>query len=471
MRINKKLFSIFSIFSIFYLFFCGCIKNIITDACSGSGSQGYTYYTGSTSYAGLCTCIPHNSTSTGSCYSNGSACLWCRNGGQNCTGGYSGCTIGNVCPGGSGCGLGYCADLSGCCTAVNGGWSSWSDNCSIKCGQSITRTCTNPAPACGGAACTGISSDNCPSDDSGRPGAPTLTSANGTLANPTVYASGTTVSLTWSSNSSLTDYYVVKIYNNNGILVHTSPNITGLSYTAPVLVNGVYYWQVTPTNTSCGTQVGTASVNGYFRINSPPTIVRIMVANSDVTAVANDNTTDNHICKSSFAGTTKPKEVVFGIFVNDPDGVGDSGPPPVLHWNGQNYTSVWTGVSGGNNAAQARVDYSSYAGGAPQSLYDVTATYSDRWGAGATNNSPGLPTTRLRWKVWDCRVKTSGTFYNAGANDLTCTGTGVFTTPFAGLGVNSMMFRDVSPLIAPVPPPCAAFDRRSPVRILNERKA
>ena len=47
------------------------------------------------------------------------------------------------------------------CSPINGGWSAWS-TCSVSCGGGTqTRTCNNPSPDCGGAQCSGASSQSC----------------------------------------------------------------------------------------------------------------------------------------------------------------------------------------------------------------------------------------------------------------------------------------------------------------------
>ncbi len=54
--------------------------------------------------------------------------------------------------------------LNSCCTLTNGGWSNWLDDgiCGAytACEQRQTRTCTNPVPSCGGASCIGEVTQN-----------------------------------------------------------------------------------------------------------------------------------------------------------------------------------------------------------------------------------------------------------------------------------------------------------------------
>ena len=55
--------------------------------------------------------------------------------------------------------------VSQACGKVNGGWSGWSgwSSCSVSCGggtQTRTRTCNNPTPVCGGVSCAGSSTES-----------------------------------------------------------------------------------------------------------------------------------------------------------------------------------------------------------------------------------------------------------------------------------------------------------------------
>jgi hypothetical protein len=86
-------------------------------------------------------------------------------------------------------------DGSKCATSIDGGWSAWS-TCSVSCGGGTqTRGCTNPAPAYGGAVCSGATSQACN---------PQVCVGTNISANPTTITAGNSTTLTWSGTNSCT---------------------------------------------------------------------------------------------------------------------------------------------------------------------------------------------------------------------------------------------------------------------------
>ena len=91
------------------------------------------------------------------------------------------------------------ANFSKSATPINGGWSAWSawSACSLSCGggtQTQTRTCTNPPPSGGGAACVGPSSQSCNTQACAT--IPTVTTASPvtSITQTTAHGTGTVVS-------------------------------------------------------------------------------------------------------------------------------------------------------------------------------------------------------------------------------------------------------------------------------------
>ncbi len=155
---------------------CQCVPDCAAKQCgpNGCGGECGTCPGNNVCLAdGTCMCIPDcNNKQCGDngCGGNCGGCPanhQCQNGScvcvPDCAGkvcGDNGCGgVCGTCGGNQVCNNGSCVDT---CNPVNGGWTDWScGSCNKTCGggtKSCTRSCTNPAPSCGGSYCSGSSS-------------------------------------------------------------------------------------------------------------------------------------------------------------------------------------------------------------------------------------------------------------------------------------------------------------------------
>lgn len=135
-------------------------------------SDGDGYGVTSASATSRCLCSPQGdwrATSSDDCNDNDKAihpgaAEVCDGKDNNCDGSVD--DGANICPNGSVCKDGQCVQG---CTPVNGGWTDWNCPECSACATSVTctRTCTNPAPSCGGQNCTGPSTKAKSCDESG----------------------------------------------------------------------------------------------------------------------------------------------------------------------------------------------------------------------------------------------------------------------------------------------------------------
>lgn len=295
--------------------------------CNPSCPTGCRTYSVPNGCGGIC---PPNCYAPNNCY-NG-VCCTPTNGGWSAWSSCSGCVQTRTCTnpapacGGAGC----VGPSSQSCGLVNGGWCDYSPSCSPACGQTQTRTCNCPAPACGGASCIGSSTNTCSSADDGNPAQVTIVSPAGLSTNPTIYSNVTSATLSWNSITALTDRYeVVVVVDGVGTTVLNNTNVTPATASSissgTLSYNTLYRWHIRAVNTTCGTDYGAWSTWGYFRFNRPPVFnnalnTDFLLRNSDsvdVSAVSGRN----HLCQTEFMSSSNGRVAIFRVSVSDPDGV------------------------------------------------------------------------------------------------------------------------------------------------------
>lgn len=206
----------------------------------------------------------------GGCYQDANACTWAityDSGGEQCKeAGQQRLESNDIC-----CpDLVFRVDLNGICACPECG-----DGQCYGGGGENAVTC--PADCCT-ASCTGAQCGQpnncggyCPSTDSGAPGTPVLTPANG----GTVTISGTTATVQWTAVAKA-DSYLIDLYPSDSDCTtyptHCGRSAIGTSYTfTPDYGKNSYTYRVSALNSSCGYQTGTAAGPATFTIMAPIT--------------------------------------------------------------------------------------------------------------------------------------------------------------------------------------------------------
>lgn len=387
----------------------------------------------------------------------------------------SSCQMTRTCNGAQ-CG-GTCSGSSTqSCGTVNGGWSAWSPaTCTVQCGQTQTRSCNNPAPACGGTTCTGLTTQTCSNFNTGIPAQVVIVSPNGTSANPTAINTGNNiVSLNWVKDASgLNPYYHIEIYDSSNALVSQKfvDRVFNTVDTDALLSNQVYHWRVRAANDVCAlagfgttTYYGAWSSYGYFRLNQAPAFGDFVMYNSIGNATLTPQSGNkNHICQAVLMESgLHSRKVVFQISITDPNGgtdikkvsfrlrngttdyvvaTYDNGTSSITGTGATFYTPVTTTVSGNARSVNFPILFVENFNTA---LYGMQVYAQDF--AGIELPVVWTDTNRF-FKVWNCKVKVRGTLYDGSTEPFgpVCPDNG-FTNP-AGSGSNftSLVFKGVSP--------------------------
>lgn len=434
---------------------CSCLAGI----CAGSGG------TCSDGCGGTCT----GGTLQPDCNDASSKCgsYLSGNGCGQCSGSLT-CNSCQICSGNS-----CVADAT---KVVNGGWSSWSSSCTPACGQSQSRSCTNPAPACGGATCSGSSSQTCSTADAGNPGGVNIASPIGTLANP-VLITGSDVTLRWAASSNpLVDLYRVRVMDSTHTTTYfLSDDLapTATSVIVPNLNSGVIYsWVVRPYNTRCASigvstsYPGDLSQWGYFRLNKTPTLGGFAIYSSDgATEVLSQTGNRNHICQSGVfqLNGSLTRNAIFRVSITDPDGVADikkisfrmrsgstdyvvatldNGVPSITGTGASFYgTGVATSVSGNTRTVSFPIHFDENFNTA---IYSMEVYAQDFAG----DELPIVWTDTGRFfKVWNCKIKVRGTLFD-GSDELlgpACSDHGFNKSAGPTSNFTSLVFQGVFP--------------------------
>ena len=432
-----------------------CGSNTCNTASCGTCPSGYAC----TNYQCVCTpvdggwsawsawgaCVGCNQTRTRTCTNPapntcGAACVGSATESQVCgvvAGGWSAwgaCTV--ACGGGTQtrtctnpspvCGGATCvgSNTQACntqCCPVNGAWSAWSPlTCTTLCGQSLTRTCTNPAPSCSGLACAGSATFVCANTDAGAPAVPVVSTPNTVVPK----LKNTAVIFRWSAVAGADDYQI-SVLNSIGTTVWTtmSAGATQVTNNSGFATPGTYTWRVRSLNDTCATEYSAWSTAGSFVINTAPVYTSLTMKNSAGVTVPWD-TNRNQICKPAFQNNNI---ATFEFLLTDANGGADI-TSASMRWNGVVTPLTLSSVAGNNVLASATINYS--AGPYVTADQPVYVQYNDAVGEG-TGATFTLST--YSWKVWNCTVPLTGNMFDSSnVAIVSCLDPAGFTVPVTG---------------------------------------
>lgn len=261
---------------------------------------------------------------------------------------------------------------------VNGGWTGFGA-CS---GCSQSRTCTNPAPSCGGAACSGSATQAC-GDVNGACG-----SSNG----------GQFVS---APSSNLCGGSAVWVDN--------------------IGTDGTFNW------TCSGTCAG-ASTSCSATRNFAPTFSSLILKDNLGSTVAAEVSNKNQICQSAFNNSRTINVTVNGA---DANGGGDI-TNIQLRWNGISLTRT----SLVNGVANFSHTFTTAQNNVNTNNFEVNITDS-------VGNTTGWVSSGRGFKVWSCNVLVTEAIFDGSAGQA-CNNTGFTLVADASMGYSGTSYKNMS---------------------------
>lgn len=427
----------------------GCCENRIGCVCSDAGytcnshgaNCGSRTWNGSGwSYSGVCSCTGNDyEVGSASCSLKAGVCdpdTCSYPGSFHCDG--ESCPACNVVCNGAQCGQnntcgGSCPNTSdvtnpGTCSGCGQQSRTWSNPCDSPSSGTTTAGCG--CNECGSSLNCGMNNRDCSADvcvecvtcavgtrcgqarncgglfcgneDNGNPTTPTIINPDSTNDS---YPPGT-VNLQWTAVAALSDYYEVEVYNDTtGISAWSNSNVGNVTNVnaGPINSPAVYRWRVRAVNTTCGTDYGTWSAWGYFRINSAPMVVNVTLRNASNVVAPPDGSGRNHICEPVFYDNPVNRRMVnFEATLRDIDGWAQITTANIT-WNGRNYPLTLAAGAGTDRVGSVTVTHP--AGDNGPGTYPLNIAVVDTYGASGSDAS-------RHWKVWDCSVPTTGTIYD-----------------------------------------------------------